>query len=319
MRKKPKFLVVGSMNMDLFVKGINTIANYGESIACGDYGFAAGGKGANQAIAAALQGAEVTMVGRVGNDMYGDQLIAKIEQASICSDFVVRDPIMPTCLALMLVHDDGRYVSYTPHSANHNLSEDDVLRAFQAKHFDMVLMQLEVPLETIFRTYELANQRNIPVFLDAGPAMNISLDRLRGLHIISPNEVEARALTGITIDNEENAVKAAQQLYKRVHPKYVILKMGSRGALVYDGVQANMTPCFNIPAVDSTAAGDTFGAALAVRLCKGEAMEEAVRYAHVAAGICVSRVGAQISIPSEEEVTRFLREGSLDYADITAV
>lgn len=305
---KPKILVVGSMNMDLFVRDCNAIPSYGQSIISGDYGYATGGKGSNQAFAAAKLGGDVTMVGRVGRDNNGDQLLASLTGAGVHVDYVVRDEESQTGLALMLVNSDGRYVSYVSIGANYRLVAEDVRRALDAERFDMLVMQLEIPLETVYATVNLARERNIPVFLDAGPAMHIPLDGLKGLYILSPNEAETEALTGIPVDTEEGALKAAKWLYENAAPKYVILKLGSRGALLYDGTQAKFIECFKVDAVDSTAAGDTFGACLAIQLCNGKAMEDAIVIAHAAAGICVSRQGAQASIPTNEEVQQFLKE-----------
>ncbi|MBA4700790.1 MAG: ribokinase [Ruminococcus sp.] len=308
--KKPKILVVGSMNMDLFVEGANTIPKFGESILCGNYGYATGGKGSNQAIAAALQGADVTMVGRLGDDTNGESLRKELKKAGVHTEYIVTDPDRQTGLALMLLHEDGRYVSYVALGANGGICGSDVKAALDACQFDMVIMQLEMPLETVYQTYELAKERKIPVFLDAGPAMNIPLKRLEGLFILSPNEAETEALTGINPDTEEKAIQAAKMLYEEAKPEYVILKLGSRGAMLYDGNNIELIPCFKVKAVDSTAAGDTFGAALAIRLCKGDNMRDAIRFAHAAAGICVSRMGAQVSIPREEEVAEFLSQFS---------
>jgi ribokinase len=308
MMSKPRILVVGSMNMDLFVQGANTIPKFGESIVCGNYGYATGGKGSNQAIAAALQGGDTTMVGRLGNDTNGDALRTELQKAGVHTEFIVTDYDSQTGLALMLINEDGRYVCYVALGANGNICGADVKAALDTGNFDMIIMQLEMPLETVYQTYELAKERGVPVFLDAGPAMHIPLERLKGLFILSPNEAETEALTGINPDTEERAKQAAKQLYQEAAPQYVILKLGSRGALLYDGENAEFIPCFKVKAVDSTAAGDTFGAALAIRLCKGDEIREAIRFAHAAAGICVSRIGAQVSIPSEDEVKNFLRE-----------
>lgn len=305
--EKPRILVVGSMNMDLFMEGANTIPRFGESVLCGDYGYATGGKGSNQAIASALQGADVTMVGRLGNDTNGESLRNELQKAGVHTDCIVTDPDRQTGLALMLLHEDGRYVSYVAMGANGGICEEDVRAAMDMRQFDMVIMQLEMPLETVYRTYELAKERGIPVFLDAGPAMSIPLKRLEGLFILSPNEAETEALTGINPETKDKAIEAAKVLYDEAKPQYVILKLGSRGALLYDGKTMELIPCFKVKAVDSTAAGDTFGAALAIRLCKGDEMREAIRFAHAAAGICVSRMGAQVSIPKAEEVEEFLR------------
>ncbi len=305
---KPRILVVGSMNMDLFVQGANTIPKFGESIVCGDYGYATGGKGSNQAIAAALLGGDTTMVGRLGNDTNGEALRAELEKAGVHTEYIVTDFHSQTGLALMLLNEDGRYVCYVALGANGNICGEDVKAALDTGSFDMVIMQLEMPLETVYQTYELAKEKGVPVFLDAGPAMHIPLDRLKGLFILSPNEAETEALTGINPDTEERAKQAAEQLYLKAAPHYVLLKLGARGALLYDGKKAEFIPCFKVKAVDSTAAGDTFGAALAIRLCKGDDIRTAIRFAHAAAGICVSRIGAQISIPSEKEVVNFLKE-----------
>lgn len=306
--KQPNILVVGSMNMDLNLYGIPRISQFGESVGCEAYKYATGGKGANQAYAAALQGANVTMVGRVGNDHNGHSLITELERVGIYTGYVVADKNDQTGLATIMVDDLGRYFSYVSLGANNKLSPEDVEKALSEMSFDMVLMQLEMPLETVYRTYELARERNIPVFLDAGPAMNISLDRLKGIYIISPNEAETEALTGIAVENETDAMEAARQLYERANPEYVILKMGSRGAFLYDGKTAKMYPAYKVNAIDSTGAGDTFNAALVNKICLGESLDDAIQYASAAAAFCVTRKGAQISIPTAEEVEKFLQD-----------
>ena len=303
---KPKILVVGSMNRDLFVEGANTIPKFGESILCSSYGYATGGKGSNQAFAAAKQGADVAIVGRVGMDSNGDMLLEALEAAGVNTEYVVRDEKEQTGLALMFLDDAGRYVGYVSMGANNCVCMDDVKAALEKEHFDMILMQLEIPLETVYQTYELAKEKGIPVFLDAGPAMKIPLERLQGLFILSPNEAETEALTGINVDTKEGALKAAKWLYENAKPEYVILKLGARGALLYNGKEAKFIDCFKVDAVDSTAAGDTFGASLAIQLCKGMQMDKAILFAHAAAGICVSKKGAQDSIQTEEEVEEFL-------------
>ena len=225
--KQPKILVVGSINMDLFVEGANAIPGYGESIRCRHYGYAPGGKGSNQAFAVAKQGADVVFVGCIGDDENGKQVKASLDKAGVNTDYLVIDPETQTGLALMLLDDrTGRYVSYVAMGGNDRLSPDAVRKAMDENEFDMVVMQLEMPLETVYQTYELAREKGIPVFLDAGPAMKIPLERLKGLFILSPNEAETEALTGICIDSNENALKAAKWLYDEVSPQYVILKMG---------------------------------------------------------------------------------------------
>jgi ribokinase len=294
------------MNMDLNIYGVPKISQYGESVGCEAYKYATGGKGANQAYAAALQGANVTMVGRVGDDANGNILVSELEKVGINTDYIVSERSDQTGLATIMVDDRGQYFSYVTLGANNSLIPEDVERALNVMSFDMVLMQLEMPLETVYRTYELAKERNIPVFLDAGPAMDIPLDRLKDIYIISPNEAETEALTGIAVKSETEALDAAIQLYERANPQYVVLKMGSRGSYVYDGQVGKMHPAYKVDAIDSTGAGDTFNASLVNKLCLGYSLDDAIDYAAAAAAICVSRKGAQISIPSEMEVQQFI-------------
>lgn len=305
--KQPRILVVGSMNMDLYIYDVPKIPSIGESVICSSYAYATGGKGSNQAFACALQGANAVMVGRVGKDSNGYALEEQLKKIGVNTSHMIFDDVSQTGLAIMNVTKEGNYFSCVALGANIKLSPQDVETAFDGGEYDMVIMQLEVPLETVYRTYEMASKRKIPVFLDAGPAMSIPLDRLKGIFVISPNEAETEALTGIEVDTPEKIEIAAKQLYDRVNPKYVILKLGSRGAYLYDGKQGKLIPGFKVNAIDSTAAGDTFGAAIAVQLCKGKSMEEAIYFGHAAAGICVSRKGAHPSIPTEQEVIDFLQ------------
>jgi len=304
--EKPKILVVGSMNMDLMVYGTPKIPDYGESLRCDYYDFVPGGKGSNQAFAAAKLGAHSTMVGCIGDDAYGHALVDELEKAGVDTRFLVFDKDTRTGLALMCVEKAGRYVSYVMLGANLKLDGQAVERALQTEKFDMIMMQLEMPLETVYATHRLAAKYDIPVFLDAGPPMPVDLELMKGMYILSPNETETEALTGVAIDTEANASQAAKMLFRKAAPRYVILKMGSRGVYFYDGSSAELIPTFDIKAIDSTAAGDTFNAALAVRLCNGEPIRRAIDAAQAAATICVSRKGALPSIPTLEEVEEFL-------------
>ncbi|MDX2140569.1 MAG: ribokinase [Chloroflexota bacterium] len=303
----PSILVVGSMNMDLMMYGISRLPKYGVSVKGSSYAFLPGGKASNQAVAAARLGAAATLVGRVGADDNGHVLVNALQQTGVNTDYVVVDDEAQTGLAPIMVNRHGQYVSYGVRGATDHLGEADVRQALDARAFDFVLMQLEMPIETVFRTYELAAQKNIPVFLDAGPAMRISLERLKGIAIISPNEAETEALTGIPTDTEANLIRAAKHLYAMSTPRYVVLKVGARGALIFDGSTASMIPAFKVNAVDSTAAGDTFSAALVTQLCQGKGIAEATLYANAAAALCVTIKGTINSIPDGQQVQDFLR------------
>jgi len=307
-KKKPRILVVGSMNMDLLAYGVPKIPEFGETVRCGTYDLVPGGKGSNQAFAAARLGADASIVGCIGDDEYGRTFVKELDSVGVDTRFLVFDRNERTGLALICVEKSGRYVCYVMLGANMKLDGQAVERALQAEKFDMVMMQLEMPEETVYATHALAVRFGIPVFLDAGPPMAVDFGRLKGLHILSPNEAETEALTGIRIDSDAGALAAAKELYGKAAPRYVILKMGSRGVFFYDGTIAKRMPAYGIEAIDSTAAGDTFNAALAVGLCRGEPIMQAIRAAQAAAAICVSRKGALPSIPTLLEVEVFLQK-----------
>lgn len=306
---KPSILVVGSMNMDLIIYDVPKLPEYGESIPCGSYIQVPGGKGANQAVAAAKLGADAAMVGCVGDDSFGIRLVENLQNHNVDTSFTIADPEVQTGMApIMVDKETARYVSYVVMGGNNYVSATQVEQALARRKTDMVLMQLEMPLETVYKTYEIASALGVPVFLDAGPAMNIPLDRLKGIFVISPNEAETKALTGIMPYSETTALQAAEKLYQMACPQYVLLKLGERGAYLYDGKKGKLIPSFSgVKAVDTTAAGDTFGAAFAVSYCGGTPLEEAVEYAHAAAAICVSRKGAQPAIPFGWEVEELIK------------
>ena len=306
---KPSILTVGSINMDLCMYGTEGLPTIGASTFCSGYSYAAGGKGANQAFAVSRLGAHSALAGRVGSqDENGKKLLQSLQIAGVDTRFVVQDTLHPTGMSVMNILPDARYYSIYAKGANDALTPADIEAALDSDAFDMVLMQLEMPLETAYRCFEMAKERRIPVFLDAGPAMHIPLERFHGLFVISPNEAEAEALTGIEVSSEEGIRSAAEKLYTDAQPEYVLIKAGSRGALLYDGNTMTWYPAFSVNAVDTTAAGDTFGAAFAVEYCKGTEIGDAIRRAHAAAAVCVTREGGQPSIPTDEEAYAFYEE-----------
>lgn len=295
--------------MDLVWSGMPRLAQFGESVSCREYAYVPGGKGANQAVAAAAAGAETYMAGCLGDDANGNLIYERLAEKNISMEYSVKSPDMQTGLALMLIEEkSGKYVSYHVMGGNAEISASQVEKALDGVKPDMVLLNFELPLETMYRTCEMARARDIRVFLDAGPAMSISLDRVQGVFIISPNEPETKALTGIDPDTEEHMKEAAVKLYENAKPEYVLLKLGEKGAYLYDGKDGRKIPAFKVKAIDSTAAGDTFGGTFGAYLCRGNTIEDAICYAQAAAGICVSRMGGQPSIPSWEETEAFLAE-----------
>lgn len=301
--KQPKVLIVGSINMDMIFYGPhgdemkpNGCLNF-DSI-----GYYCGGKGANQAMAAAKLGAEAYLVSAVGSDENGRKIRELLRGENVHLDFISVLDDVQTGLSGIFMMKDGSYIGTNIRGANDRIMPEMVEHALDAEAFDMVLMQMEMPLETVYRTYELATERKIPVILDAGPAMKIPLERLRGIFMVSPNEAETEALTGIAVKDEETALEAAKFIREHACAKYVLLKLGGKGSYLYDGKKGSLYPACKVNFVDTTGAGDTFTTALMIRLCNEDGMETAIRYATAAAGICVSRRGGISSIPDREEI-----------------
>jgi len=306
--KKTRVLTVGSINMDILMYGVPKLAGFGETISYSNYSLKPGGKGENQAIALAKLGMDSHLVSTIGDDEYGKIILDNLKHHGVDTTHVLVNPKVKTGLASIAIEEGtARYACYVAQGGNDHITGEQVEKALDNQDFDMILMQLEMPLETVYRTYELALERGIPVFLDAGPAMKISLEPLRGIFMISPNEAETFALTGIDPSTVENAQKAIRKLYAEVEPQYVILKLGERGAMLSDGETVEMIPCSQVEAVDTTGAGDVFNAAFVVSYCSGNGVKDSTKFAHGAAGLSVMKEGAADSVPTLEEVYQFLK------------
>lgn len=304
--KTPHVVVVGSSNTDMVVKTAH-LPKPGETVVGGTFVLAPGGKGANQAVAAARLGAKTTFIAKVGDDLFGRQAVAGYEQEGIDTRWVLRDPQRATGVALILVDDRGENMISVASGANEALSPDDIDRAAEAiRSADIVVMQLETPLPTVCRAAEIAAAAGVPVILDPAPAPGQPLpaELLRHITYLKPNESEAERLTGIAVVDQATAQAAADRLLD-AGPKCVVVTLGARGALVVEQPgHGLMVPPHPVSAVDSTAAGDAFCGAWAVALARGESPLEAARFAAVAGALAASRMGAQPSLPTEEEVRR---------------
>jgi ribokinase len=302
----PRIVVVGSSNTDMVVKG-RRLPGPGETVKGGQFVMAAGGKGANQAVAAARLGAQVTLVAKVGTDVFGDQSIAGYQKDGISTDFIFRDPAGHTGIALILVDDKGENLISVASGANNALMPQDVEKAAERIHSaNVVVLQLEIPLETVEFTARLAAEAGVPVILDPAPAPDAPLDRtlLQYVSYLKPNETEAERLTGIAVSDEASARKAADKLLEN-GVQNAIVTLGAKGALWVGGGQSGFVPGCRVEAVDSTAAGDAFSGGLACALARGLSLEEAVRYASCVGALSVTRLGAQPSLPTEREVHAF--------------
>jgi ribokinase len=302
-----KIVVVGSSNTDMIVQTPH-IPRPGETILGGTFNTAAGGKGANQAVACARAGGQVTFVARVGADMFGDQALQGFREDGINVDFVTKDESAPSGVALIIVDDQGENSIAVASGANGNLSVSDVEAAAEIiKAAGIVLMQLETPIETIEAASALAVKHGVKVILNPAPAQALSDALLKQVSILTPNETEAEMLTGIGVQNEADAKKAAQALVDK-GVTHVIITLGAAGAYVYSDEFSGMVPGFKVDPVDTTAAGDTFNGTPAVALAEGKSLAEAVTFANAAAAISVTTLGAQPSAPKREAVEAFLEK-----------
>ena len=305
----PKITVIGSLNIDLVVQ-VPRMPAPGETIAGHGFHIIPGGKGANQAVAAAKLGAQVTMVGRVGNDGFGQMQRRGMEALGIRTEFLITDEEEPTGTALIMVDAQGQNSIVVVSGANGRLTPADVEAARPAiGASDAVLLQLENPISTVQHAAEVARELGVPVVLNPAPAPRQQLSRqlLRNVDYLIPNEFEATALAGIQVTSQDSAKRAAAYL-RAQGVETVILTLGAQGALAISPQGTIYAPAFSVQAVDTTAAGDAFVAAFGVALCEGQPLPDALRFANAAGALTVTRLGAQPSLPSREEVEAFLRE-----------
>jgi len=303
LNSKPSVLVIGSINMDLVLKS-EKVPVGGETVLGESYAYIPGGKGANQGVAAARLGADVTFVGRVGEDANGKELKGNLLKEGICADFVIEDPESSTGLAAIMLEETGQNRIIVIPGANMRITKEDLQTAFE-QTYDAVIIQLEIPDEIVMEACRLGKEKNIPVILDAGPAKSFPLEKLEGLEILSPNESEAFALTGVEVHSIESAEKAANVLKERSNAKIIVMKMGSLGAYLYKDGEGEFFPAHKVKAVDTTAAGDAFTAALTVKYISSGDINEAIQFANVVGAITVTRIGAQPSLPTVEGVRKF--------------
>ena len=298
-----KILVVGSSNTDMVIKTRKFPAP-GETILGGRFFMNPGGKGANQAVAARRLGGIVSFVGKIGNDIFGKQAMQLLEDEGIRIDFVATDSDNPSGVAMITVDAEGENSIVVAPGSNGTLSPKDVDQAAtELNDADLVLLQLETPLDTVSYIAGKANSLGKKVVLNPAPAPASPLpDALyKNLFIITPNETEAELLTGIRATDESSAQLAAEALRAK-GVDIAIITMGASGAFLLSKTHSKMIPAPVVKAVDTTAAGDTFNGALVLAISEGLELPEAVRFASQAASLSVTKIGAQSSIPYRKEV-----------------
>lgn len=306
---KNRILVISSANID-FVQRMRRLPYSGETVVEGElgYSYVPGGKGANSAITFARLGADCVFACRLGRDSNARRLLNIYNSEGIDTRYIVEDENAPTGLASILVEENGKNRIIVYPGANMTMTAADIEEPFTC-YPDAVYMQLEIPDEAIIEATHRANAEGIPVFIDAGPArLDFPLRELGRLEVFSPNESETRIFTDIAPTNEEKCLRAAIKLSKMVDAKYIVIKLGDRGAFIYDGKEYYMIPAEAVEAVDTTAAGDVFTAAMTYVYLQNGNIVSAVKYATCAAAISVTRAGASTSIPTRAEVLEYARQ-----------
>ena len=294
-------LVIGSSNTDMVVKASRLPAP-GETVIGGDFLMNPGGKGANQAVAAARLGGAVTLVAKVGSDVFGQEAVAGFQREEINTSFVLTDARHPSGVALINVDANGENCITVAPGANAHLLPPETEAALQATPADtLVLLQLEIPLSTVQHVAQRAAQRGLRVILNPAPAQPLPPGLLDHLFLITPNETEAELLTGIRVTDLNTAEQAAQQLHQ-MGVANVVITLGAKGAFLFTDSQKQVVDSQPVTAVDTTAAGDCFNGALTVALAEGQSLAEAVAFGCRAASVSVTRLGAQASMPRRTEI-----------------
>jgi len=298
----PNILVVGSLNADLVVR-TPRFPHPGETISGNDLQVIPGGKGANQAVAAARLDAKVSMLGRVGKDNFGDFLLHNLKSNNVDSQFIQRDE-SSTGTAIIVVDSNGQNSIVLSPGANGKVSSVDVEHA-SIPNFDLLLLQLEIPIPTVLSAAKIAHEYGVRVLLNPAPANDLPDELFLFADFLIPNETELSLLTGMEVNDIPSAKEAAHFLLQR-GVQNVIVTLGRNGALIVTNEMTRRIPSFNVKVVDTTAAGDAFIGGFATALLQSKSFEDAVHYGCACGAFATTRFGAQPSLPTKEDVERLM-------------
>ena len=302
-----KVIVVGSSNMDLVVKS-ERIPAVGETILGGDFLMVPGGKGANQAVAAARLGAEVYFIARLGEDIFAEASLKNFRKVGVKTKYINRTSNAPSGVALIAVDNKGNNLIVVAPGANSMLSVEDVQKAeSDIENSGAVVAQLEIPIETVEFAAQLAHKHKVPFILDPAPARDLSPELLQKVDVLTPNETEAQMLTDVKVEDEKSARTAAEKLMA-AGVRSVIITMGSTGDLLAQNGSFDFVEAPKVKAVDSTAAGDAFTGALACGIAAGKSITEAAAFANCVAAVSVTKMGAQPSMPTRKIMEDFKKQ-----------
>lgn len=300
-----KVVVVGSSNTDMVVK-VPHLPAPGETVLGTEFQIAAGGKGANQAVAAARADGRVTLIASIGKDSFGEEALRGFMRDGINIDLVFRVHDAPSGVALIMVDEQGENSIAVATGANGKLLPKDIEPfASTLGDADVVVLQLEIPLETVEAAARIASEQGTCVILNPAPAQELPDALLKHVSILTPNESEVALLTGVDVSDEAGLARAATVLRER-GVRNVLITLGARGTYVAADGTEQVIPSFEVKAVDTTAAGDVFNGALAADLAEGKDLLEAVRFASAAAALSVTKIGAQPSAPNRAEIHAFM-------------
>ncbi len=299
-----KAAVVGSINMDLILN-MEKVPLSGENVLGTSYGYANGGKGANQAIGLARLGAKTKLIGKVADDANGRKLLENLCKNGVDVSAVSLDGTQ-TGLAAIILDGEGRNRIVVYEGANAEINADEAVKNIDDS-LDLLLVQFETREDVVIKCVNKAIESNIATVIDCGPAKPFALEKMQGATIITPNESETKALTGIFPENEETILSASKLLLERSKAAFAVLKLGERGCSVWDGKSFKIIPAYPSKVVDTTAAGDCFTAAMALEFIRSKDIVSACEMGNGAGSIAVSRMGAEASMPTFNELNKFIR------------
>lgn len=301
MYKNIRAAVAGSINMDI-IFNMERIPEAGENVLGKEYSYSFGGKGANQATALARLGAKTAMIGKVADDENGHKLLDNLLKNGIDVSAVSKEGTN-TGLAAILIDGNGRNRIVVYEGANAEIDAEKAANNIDG-NLDLLLVQFETSEDVVAECINRAVQKGITTVVDCGPAKNLALERMQGATVITPNESETKALTGIYPDSEEKILEASKILFERSKAKYIVLKLGERGCSVWNGENLRFLPAYKTDVVDTTAAGDCFTAAMALEYVRSGDICTACDFGNKAGSIAVSRMGAASSMPSIDDLLK---------------